>query len=358
MKAAILLCVCALSLQARFSACQPLVIQHSKVPNSNLANFVLTVNDTDPRLADVSHGGAVGNAQGFDIVFSSDNQGRQLLAWDPLEVYDPATGRIVAHVQVGTVSSVTDTVIYRCAGNPAATSFQGGARGSAWPANYEGIWHLSETSGAQRDSTINGNDSSTVTIASEGLGSGQIGGADMATGGNDNIGIPGAGFSLPGGYTISGWIKSNSWGTGYRAVARVDGSINPAGLYVYNGKVLFYYSGDAAIGSTSLQNGIWYYIAVAVNGPGQAATLYINGAVDGTGNILFSNLGAVNSVHLCGDSFSQAVNGVCDEMRIANTVLSADRIAADYNNQSSPTTFYRPGGWTSLQGTTSQVSIF
>src|ERR1700684_680221 len=111
---------------AGYSYCQPLVVQHAKVANSDQSSYVLTVNDTDPGLASVSSGGYVRNSNGFDIAFASDNQGQHLLTWDPLEFYNPATGQIVAHVQLGPLSHTADTTIYRCAGNAGTSVFQGG----------------------------------------------------------------------------------------------------------------------------------------------------------------------------------------------------------------------------------------
>jgi hypothetical protein len=345
---------------AGVSYCQPIVIRHSMVPNSDQANYVLTVNDTDSHLATVANGGYVQNSNGNDIIFTSDSLGQDLLSWDPLEVYNPVTGQIVTEVQVGTVSHVTDTTIYRCAGSVAISSFSGGVTGSSWPAMYSGVWHLNETSGQQKDSTGNGNNSSTVAIAQQGSATGQIGGADGATGGNDYVQIPGASFSFPVGYTISGWVKSGGWGSGYRAVGRIDAAFNTAGLYVVNGHAVFYYSGNAVTGATTLQSGTWYYLALAANGPGLPATLYVNGAPDGTATPANSALGAISVIHLCGDGFSQPVDGTCDELRFADTAFSPDRIATDYNNQFSPATFYIPGAWTSMVTRTggSQVFIF
>lgn len=342
-----------------YSYCQSLTIMHNQVQNTDQTNYVLTVKDTDPKLATVANGGYVRNASGYDIVFAADPYGRNLLTWDPLEVFNPATGQIITHVQVGTVSHTADTTIYRCAGNASITTFQGGATGAAWPSTYKGVWHLSETSGPQKDSTSNGNNSSNIVLTAQGTAAGKIGGADGATGLHDEVQIPAGTLSLPGGYTISGWVNSNSWGTD-RALARVYASGSDAALYVHNSKAVLYYSayGDNVTGASTLANSTWYYLAIVSNGKGKAGAVYVNGALDGTATLSNQALGTISSVTLCGDTYSQPLNGTCDEVRLTDTPLSADRIATDYRNQSSPSSFYLPGVWTAVPVGGSQVFTF
>lgn len=203
-----------LPLLASYSFCQPIVIQHSQVRNADQTNYVLTVNDVNPKLATTANGGYVRNASGFDIGFSTDSNGQNLLNWDPLEAYNPVTGQIVTHVQVGTISHTADTVIYRCAGDANITTFQGGPAGAAWPATYQGVWHLNETAGVQKDSTANGRNSTGIVLTTQGSAAGKIGGADGATGSSDSVQTAVGSLSLPDGYTFSGWIKSASLGMG------------------------------------------------------------------------------------------------------------------------------------------------
>jgi hypothetical protein len=58
-----------------FSSQRTIVIDHTKVPNTDQANFPFLFNTTDPDLATIGNGGHVTNANGYDIIFSTDPNG-------------------------------------------------------------------------------------------------------------------------------------------------------------------------------------------------------------------------------------------------------------------------------------------
>lgn len=68
-----------------------IVIDHTKVPNSNQTDFPFLFNATDPLFATTANGGHVTDANGDDIIFTSDPAGQNQLAYE-LEKYDPAKG--------------------------------------------------------------------------------------------------------------------------------------------------------------------------------------------------------------------------------------------------------------------------
>jgi len=81
-----------------------------------------------------------------DLIFTSDAAGTVLLNWE-VAYYNGTTGKIEVHIQVPTVSHSANTTIYMFAGNALTTTFQGGARGATWDANYSGVFHLSDGPG-------------------------------------------------------------------------------------------------------------------------------------------------------------------------------------------------------------------
>jgi len=88
LSAALLLCT-ALSLFAQnssYSFSSPVVINHTKVPNSDQINFPIGFIGNYAWLADVGHGGHVQSAQGFDIVFCTNQDGTGLLDFELGEV--------------------------------------------------------------------------------------------------------------------------------------------------------------------------------------------------------------------------------------------------------------------------------
>ncbi|MGH7238599.1 MAG: DUF2341 domain-containing protein, partial [Candidatus Saccharimonadales bacterium] len=106
-----------------YSAYRTITVASGTV-SSNLTDFPLLVSLTETDLATTANGGIVTNSSGFDIVFSSDNAGANLLAWE-VESYNAATGALIVWVKIPAVSHTADTVIYMCYGNSSITTPQG-----------------------------------------------------------------------------------------------------------------------------------------------------------------------------------------------------------------------------------------
>ncbi len=319
--------------------CQPIVIQHSQVSNVDQSNYVLTISDTDPHLATVANGGYVQNSNGYDIVFASDSQGQNLLNWEPFEVYNPSTGQIVTHVAVGTISHLTDNTIYRCAGST-ATTFQGGSA-SVWPSSYVGVYHMgSGVSLSAADASASANNG---TIAGATAVAGKIGGAASITGATDHILLPeDLGFPL----SIEAWVKVTAL-TGTQVIAHIPGTYNETFLFIEStGRVEAYFGGSCALtGSSVFPSAGWQHIAVTYAGQGGVCALYINGSQIATGTMIGQAQGGLAPAVLGSAGSTYALAGSLDEVRLYAGVLSAPRIATDYNNQAAPGTFYVPGSW-------------
>lgn len=120
-----------------------ITIDHTKVPNTDLTSFPFLFTTTDTALATSANGGHVLNANGYDIIFTSDAAGTQLLDYE-VESYNAATGQIVAWVRIPTLSHSTDTVIYLLYGNSSVTASQQNTK-SVWDSNYGGVFHISGT---------------------------------------------------------------------------------------------------------------------------------------------------------------------------------------------------------------------
>src|SRR3974390_969201 len=95
-------------------------IDHTKVPNSDQSNFPVLFSGTYPYLATTSNGGGVTNANGYDIVFTSDAGGSSALAFER-ESYNASTGAVSFWVKIPTVSHTSDTVFYVFYGNSSVT---------------------------------------------------------------------------------------------------------------------------------------------------------------------------------------------------------------------------------------------
>jgi hypothetical protein len=325
--------------QNRFYNYRSITIDKTKV-TSTQTNFPVLISGTYSYLKTVANGGSVKSPSGYDICFFSDSALTTRLKWE-IEKYDATTGEIVAWVNVPSVSSAVDTVIYMAYGNPFVNTDQSDKQG-VWDSGYMGVWHLGN------GTTLNALDSSVIgnngTITGASVTTGNIDGAASLNGTTNYISgrlakIP----SVP--LTISGWVYLTS--TGVTATIAGNGSVSAnAGINVKinpsNKPTLtlqsvadYDYSTLSALSVTT-----WYYVAVTINAAlgngiaylGSAGTISSETQAIGTPSASVSNnfsIGASNST----DFFP----GKLDEIRISNVVTT------EYNNQYSPSTFYTVG---------------
>jgi RHS repeat-associated protein len=327
-----------------------IVIDHTQVPNTDQVNFPFLFNTTDPAFATIANGGHVTSSTGNDIIFSTDPNGLTQLDYE-LEEYNPVTGQVIAWVRIPLLSHSTNTVLYVFYGNASITTSQQNPIG-VWDSNYMGVWHVANNGGqlSLADSTSNANNATNngaTTTTGQIDGGMQTNGSTYAT-----IGTPSSLANLAqGNATFSAWVNPAS-GTG--TIMGKDSCCSVGWvLGLNNNEVSFYnVAGYSYLySSIPMNSGAWSYVTVTLSGnPTQdgQTTIYING--------LPSNSGADTSSGVSGDDSAQTAflandsigvngepapfNGATDEFRISNVARSADWIATEYTNQSSPATFY------------------
>jgi hypothetical protein len=336
-----------------------IMINSSQVPNTNQTNFPVLISlpaNTYADLKTTANGGVVTNANGYDIIFTSDAAGTIPLAYER-ESYSGSTGAMIDWVNVPTVSHSANTAIYLFYGNSAVTTDQSNPSGT-WDSNYAGVYHLPNgTTLSANDSTSNGN-SGTINGAT--ATTGQIDGGASFNGSSQYISVPGQGIAT-GQFTISGWVNATGLATWGTIIKNWGASLNGAyhfGLDNASGKVSIYVteSNGTQIGpvidANTVSTGTWYYFVATADGSN--VNLYRNGSSVGTplaynGTLLnysYTNIGAKpgnnTNAPLAGASPGYW-DGALDELRVSNVARSADWIQTEYNNQSSPSTFYSVG---------------
>jgi hypothetical protein len=173
-----------------YSFQRTIVIDHTKVPNTDQNNFPFLFNTIDPSLATTTNGGQVTSSSGYDIIFSTDPNGATKLDHE-LEEYNPVTGQVIAWVRIPTLSHSSDTVLYVFYGNPNVTASQQNPTG-VWNSNFLGVYHLANVgTGTATDSTANANSG---TLSSVLAAPGEIDGAGVFNGTSSYIQIPGTDF--------------------------------------------------------------------------------------------------------------------------------------------------------------------
>jgi len=320
-----------------------ITIDHTKVGTSDSAGFPLLFSGTYSYLATVGNGGKVTNANGYDIVFTTDAACSTQIPWE-IESYDPVAGKVNIWINVATLSHTADTLIYMCYGNPAISTSQGNAQG-VWDSNFSAVYHF--TNGAAlglADSTGNNNN---LTNSGATAGTGQIGGA-IATNGSQYANKSSA-SGLPGGAvtrTVEAWIKpastSGNEAFGYGANSATADRFS---LYLAGSALYAECQGvSASIPFTS--DGGWHHLVLELPSGNtvNSIKMYLDGVLEtatysGGTTVLNTSTANITVGSIPGALGAANWTGSVDEARISKIARSADWITAEYNNQKSPSTF-------------------
>ena len=283
---------------------------------------------------------AYASSSGADILFTSGD-GVTKLNYER-ETYASSTGALVAWVQIPTLSPTIDTTIYMYYGNASAADQQNA--GAAWDTNYKAVWHLPNGSSLTANDSTGTNNATTITATPS---AGQVDGAAAFNGSSQVITVPNSSsIQFSGAFSEEAWFYEDSTAN-YRAIVSKgnDGSRSMS-VFLNNGSTnsLYYENVGALSLSSSWSLNTWNHLVLTDDGTNLKA--YLNGAnvysntngVGAAGNIASLNIG-----YAAADS-NYSYSGKLDEVRISNIVRSAGWIATEYNNQSSPQTFYAVGG--------------
>jgi hypothetical protein len=310
---------------------------------SNLTNFPMLFSVTNASFMTVANGGNVGKSDGSDILFTASDGLTKLN--HELEYYNPSTGQVIAWVQIPSLSPTANTVIYVYDGNPSAANQQNPT--AVWDSNYKGVWHFSNgTTLSASDSTSNGNNG---TISGATAASGFIDGAADFNGAS-YISESATTNTSVSSLTVSVWMQAaqapqNSYATLFdsRATGYQNWILDTG---VQGNKYQFCLETSTEIqdclGSGTLDTN-WHYLVGSYNGSTQA--LYLDGAPIAQSSVSIQ-LGTGSYPLNWGSSNDSAsfFNGLLDEARLSNIARSSAWIATEYNNQSSPSTFFTLGG--------------
>lgn len=309
---------------------------------SDFTNFPLLVNITsDNNLRTVGNSGQVQNANGFDIVFT-DEDGVTLLNFQR-ERYTATNGQYTAWVQLPTLYTNKNTVIYMYYGNAAVTSDQST---TAVFSDYHGVWHLENNSFLDNSpSGYNLTNNATTNQAPAFINGGR------ANNGTQWLEVANTFPNITTNFTMSGWIyTSNNTRAGQRVFCD---DVNNSGGYALSigdngtGSLRFFSRGSSPVYIDSpnnvIANNTWYYVAAVADISNLTRRIYVNGvqvASDAfTGWGVDNGNASVAGETAAGETANRLL-GRIDEVRVAKSALSADWILTEYNNQNSPSTFY------------------
>ncbi len=333
-----------------------ITVDHTKCGTADTTDYPLRLDITHASLKSVANGGAIADAQGDDIVITSDFAGTTPMSYDPLILWNPSTGRVVTNVKIGTLTHSTDVVFYVQAGAAGVTTFQGGSTGAAWDANFKAVYSLGDGSTFNlNDLTSNGDtltNHATGSLATPTAGP-NCGAADFTGNGssahqymrNTNV----LNIAQP---TLEAWVNITfPVGNRCQVISFVDTVGGPTADHTlaiqdntHHARSYLFDGGVKTTDGNSVTSGVWAY--VAMTGDGTTQILYRDGASDATvacGNAFtgYTN----NNLFLSGTNSggglpSFDVPCLIAEVRISNVARAASYFTATYNNISSASTFY------------------
>ncbi len=338
-----------------YSSKRSITLNHNQVSNSDQINFPVLVSGTFSDLATTANGGQVQNANAYDIAFSSDIAGTNKLDHE-IESYDPVTGTITCWVRIPVLSHSTDTVIFLQYGSNMVITSQEN-RAGVWDSNYQMVLHLDEAAAPYRDSTSNAYASTGGGASYPAQGQGKIGkGQVYNSGAGQYIAYSQSQSPNPtGAITMEAWIKTTQnsgagqvqiLGKGNNATLSYEMLFSAGNTNTSAEAFLNSTNNTVAdiVGTTTINDNNWHHIAVAAPSTGNIV-LYTDGQPSGSLNNSAPLLAASTDPLQLGASCPGclAMFGTLDEVRISNSVRSADWVATEYNNQNSPSSFASVG---------------
>lgn len=319
---------------------------------SNSTAFPVLLTGTFAYLANTPTGN-VENANGFDIIFTSDVAGTTLLNWE-IESYDASTGAVNFWISIPTVSHTVDTVFYMFYGNAAISTFQGGSHGAAWNSAYSAVYHFNGTAPDCTDWTANANDLGNAGASAGTATTGQIDGG-IAYNGTTQLSTRSGTTALPTGTnprSVECWFKTGFSG-GQNAFGYGDNGANGDRFSIFTAPVSGSNIGievenDLAYCSYTPDNA-WHHIAVTLPS-GQTTSggvkIYLDGVLQTTtsqhNNTLNTSAARITSGAVPGLSGGVPFGywtGAVDEGRISSVARTDDWYTTQYNNQKTGSTF-------------------
>jgi hypothetical protein len=317
-----------------------ITINHAQVAGDQ-TNFPVLIDITDHDLASKAC------SDGYDILFMNGTG----VAWklnDEIESYNSNTGCLVAWVNIPSLSSTSDTLIYMYYGNPSSSNQQ--TKMDVWDSNFVMVLHFDETSGTQYDSTSYQNNGTPYNVT-EGV-SGMIDGADSFGTGTPYVEVPNAPSLSPTVLTVEAWIQPNTVSGEHPIIEKYDWLAGTGGYLIRQSddSLLF----DVLQGTTDnlvwanhvLQVGNWYFVVGTFDG--SYLKIYVNGQLVNQAAWTGSNLASSSSLKIGtrgndGASSGLFFSGIIDEARVSNIARSTGWISTEYNNENNPSTFSSVG---------------
>ncbi len=333
-----------------YSYYRSITIDHTLCGTANSTDFPVLITGTYTYLKTTGNGGNVTNASGYDIAFFSDSGLTSQLKHETVS-WNGSTGAVEYWVKVPTLSYTSDTVIYIAYGDSGVTTDQSD-KVNTWNSNFGGVWHMNQDPSGSApqllDSTTNANDMTTESMVSGDLVTGEIGNAINYDGTNNASYKTSPSFNSWTTLSLSFWIKGTSGNNGggggsdsYRIIDKGLGELVIGWDRYTLDQMFIYANGDVGATTMYVADGTWHLVHVTTDKTN--FNLYVDGVnkLSGTGSTGTTTNDFIVGRYSAGGYYGKQV---LDEMRVMkNYIYTSSWMTSEYNNQSSPSTFYSIG---------------
>lgn len=321
-----------------------ITIDYTKVAGGeDLYNFPMLFTAVGQTFLKSYPAGQITNSNGYDIVFTDQNYNK---LDHQIEYYNGTNGDLIAWVRIPILSCTTNTVIKILYGNSQVSTDPSVT--SVWDSHYKGVWHL-DNNNLNDFTSFN---KSATPYNSPAYPSGQINNS-LGLNGSDEyasvLNAPNTNFA--GNITVSAWIYMDTRTRDQKIAGNQNNSSGGYKFGIYtNNKVEFEIRNSSntpslnreVTGGTVLNTGQWYYLAGQSSDVLDSIKTFVNGsperAFKKTGTLGTSS----DNLTIGREPFTGLYyfDGRIDELRISDKVRSNGWMRTEYNNQSSPSTFY------------------
>ncbi|NMB57007.1 LamG domain-containing protein [Candidatus Beckwithbacteria bacterium] len=288
------------------------------------------------------------NANGYDIRIIDEDDSTNLTSYAHLEGWSSASskGHLWVKKTVQSSTNDSDEFVWIYYGNSSISSspFSDTTKQNTYNSNYVGVWHLDETSGTHYDATSNNNDSSSVSVLTQGSAIGMIDGADSFNGSSNYISTTASlNWTSTNAFSFCGWFNFANSTTGYMlATSNTVGSgalISSLSKDSYESGKVSFIVGKQGTGQSHIESSIsyqtdqWEYYCGVYDGSDNMY-LYRNGVLVGSGSYINGSATSNGSgfYMMYENNNSNYVNGKLDDVKIYNNAFSSEWIEYAYKS--------------------------
>jgi hypothetical protein len=321
-------------------------IDHTKIPG-DFVDFQFLFKGTYPILRTVAHGGRVPSIR--TVGFYADEALTTPLKFDR-KLYTESSGEVIYWVLLPNADSTTDTVIYLACDS--SVSVDPNAPNDVWPKyNVGGLgWRLRthlDLLDTLKDSTVFAHDA--TAFGAPPAIAGKIGSAKSFNGINQYLTVDGTFLQVTGVISMKAWVYPTSISVAQTIIHRHVNFLNyrmgvRATGKLYGGANIRDFAAAESIASLTLN--AWNLVEAGYDGSVNFVVLNDVRTDSASGGGGYTGSGPTYIG--CGEDFLlgpgafpfEFFNGYIDEVDIRTIPWTQDRSTAEYNNQSSPSTFY------------------